>query len=112
MWNSSKILYILTFKDVRYLGIKKEILWTSKKWNNINFYLFVYYAKKKITVLRAPFIHNKSREQFELTNCFCKIYMKLNFNFNIYLYLITKLKPKYSQCFTRLNIIIKHNMFT
>ena len=71
------MLFILTFKSVHADSIKKELLYIIQNFDGLSFQLLNYNCKKKITVLRAPFVHNKSREQFEQKTYKCKLIFNL-----------------------------------
>jgi ribosomal protein S10 len=75
----SNIICKLTFRSSDHAHIKKEINCFITKWNNLKLKVYIRFKQTKLTILRAPFIHNKSREQFNSSLCIYIIYIQINY---------------------------------
>jgi len=79
MFKKSTSIYRLILKSSNHFHIKKEINNFIKRWNNLKLQVFIISKQKKLSILRAPFVHNKSREQFALIFCVYKVYFMFNY---------------------------------
>ena len=83
----SQVLLNLKFQNISYGTIKKEIFKFLTNFSFLKYQFFIFYKKIKLTLLRAPFIHNKTKEQFEICLYFLNIFIKFHFDSRIQFFL-------------------------
>lgn len=71
----SKLIFLLKFKNICYNNLKNDLFKLIKNLKNIKWLIYIFNKKKKLTLLRAPFIHNKSKEQFELSIYYLNLFL-------------------------------------